>query len=117
MGTASRASRTWGLAGQWTRRRGVAESMARAVAPPDVPPSVQHLHHSIARPDSPTGSPAGRWPRRLGVAPMLEKAAPYRMAAVLDAAQQDFSGHAGALAHACHLRVLLAACVKKRSSV
>merc|ERR1712060_14918 len=70
-------------------------SMARAVAPPDVPPSVQHLHHSIARPDSSTGSPAGRWPRRLGVAPMLEKAARCRMAAVLDAAQQDLSGHAG----------------------
>merc|ERR1712048_1113176 len=101
----------------WTRRRGVAESMARAVAPPDVRPSVQHLHHSIAKPDSPTGSPAGRWPRRPRVAPMLEKAAPYRMAAVLDAAQQEFSGHAGALAHACHLPVLLAACVKKRSSV
>merc|ERR1712113_1279068 len=117
MGTASRASRTGRLAGQWTRRRGVAESMARAVAPPDVRPSVQHLHHSIAKPDSPTGSPAGRWLRRPGVAPMLEKAAPYRMAAVLDAGQQDFSGHAGALAHACHLRVLLAACVKKRSSV
>merc|ERR1711877_64893 len=83
--TASRASRIGRLAGRWTRRRGVAESMARAVAPPDVRPSVQHLHHSIAKPDSPTGSPAGRWPRRPGVAPMLEKAAPYRMAAVLAA--------------------------------
>merc|ERR1712084_27980 len=59
-----------------------------------------------------TGWPAGRWPRRPGAAPMLEKAAQCRMAAVLDAAQQDLSGHAGALAHARHLRVLLAACVE-----
>merc|ERR1711972_1150620 len=108
--TALRDSRTGRLAGQWKRRLGVAESMARAAI--TVLADVylfQHLHLLIAMLDLPIGSPVGRLPKKLGVAPMPERAALHRMAAVLDCQCDIAVLHAGAPAQARHLRVLLAA--------
>merc|ERR1712079_195859 len=67
-------SRTGRLAGQWQRRPGAAESMARAATTvlADVH-LFQHLHHLIAMLDLPIGSPVGQLPKKPGVAPMQER--------------------------------------------
>merc|ERR1712008_129788 len=81
---AQRVGRTGWLVGQYQKRNGAAECMAKGVPTreeEDVPP---RLHPTIAMLDSPIGWQDGVWPRRVGVAKTEERAAHRQQVDVLE---------------------------------